>query len=202
MASDFRPPLWGNFVAYADEDLLAFGLLINAHLGDLAFYHGTQAIEKYLKALALAILDPTGTQETPDNKRCLRTHDLVKLADCCKAEYRFYGLSDIQNHLKRISEFDQVSRYPWTSQELGNGFSSDDIPVIGSICKQLRRDLPIAKDNYKLGMEVRGYFHGDRTRRHPASMHYSHDAVNALRLVLPDIDDFVRGWDPCRDGAT
>ena len=45
----FHPPLWGEFIAHADEDLLAFGLLIRGGLHTLAFYHGVQAIEKYLK---------------------------------------------------------------------------------------------------------------------------------------------------------
>lgn len=54
MYNQNRPPLWGNFVAYADEDLLAFGLLMQANLRSLAFYHSTQAIEKYLKSLTLS----------------------------------------------------------------------------------------------------------------------------------------------------
>ena len=55
-----RPPLLGNFVAHADEDMLAFGLLASADLYPQAFYHGTQAIEKYLKALCLSIIDLPG----------------------------------------------------------------------------------------------------------------------------------------------
>jgi len=195
MATGTHPPLWGNFVAHGDEDLLAFGLLRRGNLNALAFYHSTQAIEKYLKALVLALLDPMGAVETPLTQRWLKIHDLVKLAEPCTKADSFYGQPDTRAHLKRFSEFDQVSRYPWTNQDMGNGFSSEDIPVVGEICQHLRKDLPIKCDNYELGMEVRGYFHGDRTKIHPAWDRHSHEAVQALRSVLPNIEEFVRGWD-------
>lgn len=195
MATATRPPLWGNFVAHADGDLLAFGLLLRGNLSALAFYHSTQAIEKYLKALGLALLDPIGAVETPLTQEWLITHDLVKLAKRCAKADSFYGQPETRAHLKRFSEFDQVSRYPWTKQNMGNGFSSDDIPIVGEICQHLRKDLPIACDNYELGMKVRGYFHGDRTKINPLWGHHSHEAVQALRKVLPNIDEFVRGWD-------
>ena len=195
MAKRTRPPLWGNFVARADEDLLAFGLLLEGNLSALAFYHSTQAIEKYLKALVLALLDPIGAVETPFTQKWLKTHDLVKLAQPCTKADSFYGQADTHAHLKRFSEFDQVSRYPWTNQDLGNGFSSEDISVVGEICQHLRKDLPIACDNYELGMRVRGYFHGDRAKISPAWDRHSLEAVQALRRVLPNIEEFVGGWD-------
>jgi HEPN domain-containing protein len=126
MQSRVRPPLWGNFIAHADEDLLAFGLLIRGRLHGLAFYHGVQAIEKYFKALVLSILDPAGTKETPSTQKWLKTHDLEKLANKCKDAFPFYGESGVLHNLKRFTEFDQASRYPWVEQVLGNGFSSDE----------------------------------------------------------------------------
>ena len=200
MQSRVHPPLWGNFIAHADEDLLAFGLLIRGGLYTLAFYHGVQAIEKYFKALVLSILDPAGTKETPLTQKWLRTHDLGELADRCKDAFPFYGESDVLNNLKRFTEFHQPTRYPWVERVLGNGFCSDDISIIGDLCKQLRRDLPITRDDYKLGMEVRGYFHGDRSRRDQSWEHYSHEAVAALRSVLPSLNEFVRGWDNSTPG--
>ena len=195
MSNQNRPPLWGNFVAHADEDLLAFGLLMQDNLHSLAFYHSTQAIEKYLKSLALSIIDPLGSVETPSTQP-ITTHNLENLANKCKGSYPYYGQSNVQAHLKRFTEFDQLSRYPWVSQKLGNGFSSDDIAVIYDICKNLRQNLPIVKDNYKLGMELRGYFHGDRSRT--VSNERSVSAVNALRKTfqnIGNIDELVRGWD-------
>lgn len=193
MSNQNRPPLWGNFVACADEDLLAFALLMQDNLHSLAFYHITQAIEKYLKALALSIIDPLGSAETPSTQPWIKTHKLEVLANKCGASHPYYGQPDIQNHLKHFTEFDQLSRYPWVSQKLGNGFRSDDIPVIYDICKNLRKDLPINKDDYKLGMELRGYFHGDKSR---TSSNSSVIAVTALRNMFPDINELVRGWDP------
>ena len=112
MQSRVHPPLWGEFIAHADEDLLAFGLLIRGGLHTLAFYHGVQAIEKYLKALVLSILDPAGTKETPSTQQWLRTHDLEKLANKCKDAFPFYGESGVLDNLKRFTEFDQADPLP------------------------------------------------------------------------------------------
>lgn len=196
MSSQLHRPLWGNFVAYADVDLLAFGLLVHSGLMVPGFYHGVQAIEKYLKALVLSTLDSEGTQETPQTRKWLLTHDLEKLATKCSNTHDFYSKSNATSDLRRLTEFDQATRYPWVNRSLGNGFTSEDILVIAGLCKQLRNDLPIVMDNYKLGMEARGYFHGDRSKLDPARDHYSHEAVLALRIVVPTLDDFVRGWDP------
>lgn len=195
MSSVARAPLWGNFIAHADEDLLAFGLLVRGGLVPLGFYHGVQAIEKYLKALVLSVIDPAGTDATPQTQNWLVTHKLEKLAARCQPNFPYYCEPGLTANLKRFAEFDQATRYPWTPQNLGNGFCTEDIPVIGDLCKRLRNDLPINVDNYTLGMEVRGYFHGDRSRPDRSWRHYSHEAVGALRLVLPNLEEFVRGWD-------
>jgi HEPN domain-containing protein len=195
MSPAIRPPLWGNFIAYADQDLLAFGLLIQGGLLVPACYHGVQAIEKYLKALVLSILDPTGTTETPITRPTLKNHGLQTLAKQCNETDTYYNQSDVIANLKRFEEFDQATRYPWVDQKLGNGFSSEDVQIISEMCKQLRTRLPIALDNYKLGIEVRGYFHGDRLKTPPGNQFHSHEAVKALRKVIPSLDDFVRGWD-------
>ena len=190
-----RPPLWGNFVDHADEDLLAFGILMNADLVAQAYYHGVQAVEKYLKALSLSLMDPDGVTDTPTTQPWIKTHDLARLADRCGRSIPYYSQGTVLNTLNRLAEFDQVARYPWVDQGLGNGFSSEDVTVIGDLCCRLRNDLPIKIDNYKLGMEVRGYFHGDSTRSDRAWGNYSHDGVAALRKLFPTIKTFVRGWD-------
>src|ERR1017187_5782772 len=106
-----RPPLWGSFVHYADFDLLSFAWLNAGGLRVPSYYHAVQAVEKYLKALALSILDPDGVKETASNKKWIITHDLEKLAKRCSVNFPFYGQPEIQAQLKRFSEFDQVARY-------------------------------------------------------------------------------------------
>jgi hypothetical protein len=193
MSSGPRPPLWGNFIFYADNDLLAFGLLVRGGQLPLGLYHGVQAIEKYLKALVLSIIDPCGNQETPQTQQWIRTHDLEKLAKCCMQKFPHYSDPAVIANLKRFGEFDQATRYPWVNRSLGNGFSPEDIPVIGNMCRQLRNDLPIILDDYPLGMVERGYYHCDRS--HALSPLECREAVEALRKVLPNLDEFVRGWD-------
>lgn len=190
-----RAPLWGSFVHHADEDLLAFGLLASAHLLGPAFYHGTQATEKYLKALCLSLLDPQSETETSRTQKWTKTHNLVALAGRCAPSYPYYAQVDVLDTLRRIAEFDQVARYPWGPQAHGNGFTSRDIPVVGDLCCHLRWDLPISRDNYKLAMEVRGYFLDSQKTPDPSRSFWSHQAVEALRQVLPNLDDFVR-WEP------
>src|SRR5437879_8359250 len=126
-----RLPLWGNFVAHADEDMLAFGLLASADLYPQAFYHGTQAIEKYLKALCLSIIDLPGVSATPRTEKWIVTHDLARLAKHCGVKYPYYVRSDITGHLQRFAEFDRLARYPWVTQSHGNGFTTTDIPILG-----------------------------------------------------------------------
>jgi len=187
----FRPPLWGNFIAYADEDFLTFGLLAVNGLLSQAFYHGTQAIEKYLKALALSIVDPGGTFATPETENWIRTHNLGTLAKRCTSIDIFYSQTENLTVLQRFAEFDQFTRYPWVEQIHGNGFSGGDIEHFGRIILKVRNDLPIIRDDYSLGMEVRGHFHLSK-KKHPAWDHYHHHAVVALRELFPNIDDFVR----------
>lgn len=188
-----RAPLWGNFVYYADHDMLAFCLLAWGGLYLQAFYHGTQAIEKYLKALCLSIIDPLGTTDTPTTQPWIRTHDLVKLARRCEQKFPYYGQPEFIAHLERIAEFDQATRYPWVLRKYGNGFTGADIPIFEEITHRLRNDIPIIVDDYPLGMEVRGgYFHGDGNTPHPGWFHYPHAAIEALKQVFPSLNEFVR----------
>jgi hypothetical protein len=188
-----HPPLWGNFVAYADWDLLAFAWLNEGGLRVPGFYHATQAVEKYLKALALSIPDPDGVTETPSNKKWLHRHELDKLAMRCAAKFPFYGNPEIQAQLKRFSEFDQRARYPWTKQELGNGFVSSDVPLLCDLVRHLRIDIPIKVDDYILGMLLRGHHQG-----HPDETSANLDdaelerCVAALRRIFPGVDAIVR----------
>ena len=195
MNPKLHPPLWGNFVAYADNDLLAFGLLVRGGLIPLGLYHGVQAIEKYFKAVVLSVIDPAGDRETPFTQPWIRTHDLNKLSAKCGETVAFYKEPDVLANLMRLREFDQATRYPWVHRTLGSGFDGNDVDVIADICKQLRNDLPIALDNYQLGMDVRGYYHGDRAALDPARAYRIRDAVTALRSIVPSLSDFVRGWD-------
>jgi hypothetical protein len=102
--------LWGNFVAYADNDLLAFGWLFQGNLRVASYYHATQAVEKYLKALAISVADPGGASVTPTNSRWVRTHDLCELAEHCADHYPYYGEALVINRLKQFTEFDQLAR--------------------------------------------------------------------------------------------
>jgi len=145
-------PKWGNFVGAADEDLLAFALIMQAGgtLLNIAMYHLTQATEKYLKALVLSIIDPKGETETfHTQRRLLRTHDLVKLADFCGQKFPYYKRQDVRDNLKRFTFFDQAGRYPWTQDPiLYVRFSTSDIPIfeelvgadrkVGPVCFSLR----------------------------------------------------------------
>jgi hypothetical protein len=186
----FRPPLWGNFVFYADYDLLSFGLLIKGRMFVPAMYHGTQALEKYFKALALSVIDPLGTTETFNGNPWLRDHNLESFARRCGTQYSYYIQPDIIDHLRRFSEYDQAARYPWVNQQYGNGFSGDDIAVLEEIICHLRNDLPIVRDDYPLGMYVRGHH-----QLNTESVFRSDDhlvVVNALREVFHNVDALVR----------
>jgi hypothetical protein len=187
-----RPPLWGNFVHYADFDLLSFAWLYVGGLRVPSYYHATQALGKYLKALTLAILDPDGVKETASNKKWIITHDLEKLAKRCVDNFPFYGQAEIQARLKRFSEFDQAARYPWTQQQLGNGFTSSDVPLLCDLVRHLRTDLPIKVDDYILGMLLRGHHHGrPEASKYPQVLAEFGGCIAALRFVFPNVDGII-----------
>ena len=188
-----RPPLWGNFVDHADWDLLSFCWLYQGGLLLPGLYHATQAVEKYLKALTLSILDPDGETETALNNRWLRTHDLVLLAERCVVRFPFYGNSEILTQFRRFSEFDLATRYPWVKQKHGNGLTSAEIPLLCDLMRQLRTDLPIKVDDYILGMLVRGHHHG---RPEAGTNNYLlaglAGSLAALQRTFPEVDRIVR----------
>jgi hypothetical protein len=186
-------PLWGNFVAYADSDLLAFAWLYAGGLRVPAYYPATQALEKYLKALALSVVDPDGMKETVLNNGWVRTHDLLRLGERCSDTYKFYGEAPVRARLKKFAEFDQVARYPWTSQLHGNGFTSEDVPAILDLISHLRSDLPILLDDFLLGVVLRGHHHGHpECKTNEYLMSDLAGPVSALRTLLPKVDMIVR----------
>jgi hypothetical protein len=187
-------PIWGNFVYHADYDVLAFAWLFQGGLHVASYYHATQALEKYLKGLALSIVDPAGTTHPyPSNKRWLQDHNLARLADRCTQSFPYYGTSQVQASLKRFSEFDQLARYPWVQQALGNGFTSADVPFICELFLHLRTDIPLAKDDYPLGMFIRGHHHLHPEHTvNPNLAAMQAPAVGAVRQLIPKIENMVR----------
>jgi len=189
-----RPPIWGNFIYYADYDVLAFALLFQGGLHVASYYHATQAIEKYLKALALSVVDPPGrTHPYPQNKRWLQDHNLVRIAKRCADSFPYYGLAPVQTVLRKFSEFDQTTRYPWVEQNEANGFTSADIPMMCDLLLHLRNDIPITVDDYPLGIFIRGYHHN-----HPeiavnaVLLSIQSPAVSAARAVIPQLSQMIR----------
>jgi len=186
-------PIWGSFVYHADQDVLAFSLLFQGGLHVQSYYHATQALEKYLKGLALSIVDPVGrTHPYPKHKRWLQDHDLARLAERCSKQFPYYGVPEVQAALKRFSEFDQLARYPWVKQKLGNGFTSADVPLICDLWIHLRTDIPIVIDDYPLGMIVRGHHHNHPEHRNDAWMMMHRPAIVAARATVTQIEKMVR----------
>lgn len=99
----------------------------------------------------------------------------------------------MQAALARFTEFDQATRYPWVKQNLGNGFTSADMPLICEILIRLRTDIPITKDDYPLGMFLRGHHHNHP--EHPVNAHLAAlqgPPIAAARAVIPNVDQMIR----------
>jgi hypothetical protein len=184
-----KAPKWGNFVHYADLDLLSFGLLYVGGLTVPSYYHATQALEKYFKALALSIIDPDDNLASPfKDHPWLRKHTISIVAEQCEGKHPYYARPDIKFTLKRFEEFDQSARYPWVPQKHGNGFTSADLPLFWDLFQNLRNDIPIDVDDYMLGIAVRG--------RHQTGELVNtkelQPAVHALKIMFGDIRVLVR----------
>jgi hypothetical protein len=189
------PPRWGNLVYHADNDFLAFGILVNEGLFVEGYYHAIQSIEKYLKALALTIYDPTQLKSNEEWVKWLKkhSHSLEKLGNYCGSQYPYFINPSINTLLKKFSEYDQATRYPWVERSLGNGFSGSDIPIIFDIIKTARNSLPILIDDYPLGIYVRGHHYEDVNHKvsDPLSTTLI-NSVNKLKNIFPQIEKMVR----------
>lgn len=125
---------------YADEDVLAFAILFEAELLPHAFYSAGQALEKYLKAIALERLAQGGKDATfKTNAGWLTEHPLVALAKRCEDSVDVYTDRDTRKTLKRFSKFDLTARYPMLEWR----FSTEDLPVFENLLHQIRGRLPL-----------------------------------------------------------
>ncbi len=189
-------PRWGSLLYHADYDFISCGVLFLNFLMVEGFYHSTQAIEKYLKVLAITIYDSNEKKSKDEWNKFLKkfSHNLKELGDYCSQKYPFYKQKDIINYLKRFSEFDQATRYPWIERNLGNGFSGDDVNVVFKLVKQLRNDIPIQTDDYPLGILIRGYHHHDENKKKLENIIFLEHkkVVSKLTEIFPNICDLIR----------
>ena len=186
-------PLLENFICQADNDLISFAVLNHYMIFEPAVYHAVQAIEKYLKALALSL---AGTQHKPQaefDDSWLRTHDLVKLAERCSKALPFYGEERVIDDMTRFSELNNLARFPIAEQLHWNGFSTSDHNRFEEIILHLRTDIPIVRDDYPLGCLIRGYKQGKPLRRKSGLLPDSQRVSAALlRNVITRADQLVR----------
>ncbi|MCK4821238.1 hypothetical protein KA005_36065 [bacterium] len=194
-----KPPQWGNFIYHADMDLQAFACLNRDGIYTLSKYHAVQSIEKYLKALALSIEDQDGKKSgeiTKDKNSWVRTHELHKLAERCARKYPYYGDNNTLQILDHLSKLDQYYRYPWAEKQMGNFSSANDIVSIVQLIAKVRRDIPIIRDDYPLGMLIRG---GHQSQVSKESWDLDQitsqsRVISALSILFKDVDSLVR-WD-------
>jgi hypothetical protein len=179
-------PHWGAFLALADEDLLAFAWLFSGGLHLSSYYHAAQALEKYFKSLILATVT-----SLPTNTSWLNSHDLSHLAVLCSPKFPYYGEAATKKKLALFTEYDAATRYPLVPRQHGNGFTSAEVPAIWDLIRHLRQDIPIVRDDYLLGMVVRGHHHGKPNTVHAGDARYRSAKVALLRL-FPDVTTIVR----------
>ncbi len=190
-------PQWGNFIYHADMDLQAFACLNMDGIHALSKYHAVQSIEKYLKALALSIEYPTGKKSgeiTQARKTWVKSHDLNRLAQRCMTRYPYYGSDNVSQILIHLSKLDQHYRYPWAEMQIGNFSSANDIESIIQLIVKLRGDIPIIRDDYPLGMLIRGG-HQDQVSRQTWDinrMKSQSRVISALLILFNDIASLVR----------
>lgn len=187
-------PVWGDLVFFADHDLLSFALLYSGGLAVPAMFHATQALEKYLKGLAvsLALTEPAHADKTLDDFIWLRTMDIGYLAQKCGGRLPFYRQQGILDNLYRFSRFDWVSRYPWMVQHC-QGFTADDLNPFHELIHRLRNDIPIIIDDFPLGLLVRGYSMKDPEKplgRPIADL--QRIAVAALKKTFAGVNEIIR----------
>jgi len=180
-------PNWAAFLTLADEDLLAFAWLFCGGLHVPSYYHAAQALEKYFKSLILATVTPLAA-----NTSWLNSHNLSHLAVLCSPKFPYYGEAATKKKLALFTEYDTATRYPLVQRQHGNGFTSEEVPAIWDLIRHLRLDVPITRDDYLLGMVVRGHHHGKPDAIHKGfNAQYRVSRIALLRL-FPDAETIVR----------
>jgi hypothetical protein len=173
-------PLWRQYVVNADDDVLAFAVLYEGRLMKHAFYFGTQAIEKYLKALALSIIEREGGDTSPKANPWLTNHPLVSLANHCAKVRPFYTELETRRILNRFSEYDITARYPRPKWK----FTTEDRPILERLLREIRKDLPIELDVFPLALAL------VYTRGVPTDTFLPAGAVEVMRNMM------TRTWAP------
>jgi len=191
-----NPPRIGNLIGYADEDVISTAILFQKGALEHAYYHAVQALEKYLKVLAICIFDKNFEKSDDDWVKFLKkySHNLSKLGGYCSHDHPFFAQKDTIVELEKYSEYDQATRYPWVEMNKSNGFSSEEIKTFFKLLKELRNNIPINVDNYALGIMVRGYSHKDLKKKMINSPIFllQRQALGDLIKTFPKIDELVR----------
>ncbi len=188
-----RRPIWNDLLTHADQELMAFALLYNGDLVLPSLFHAGQAIEKYLKALAVSVDEADESTADPEGPPWLQTYDVGYLVQRCGAVFPGYKDPEVLESLYRFNTLEQVSRFPWMTGARKNPFSKKDIAAYFDIVKSLRNDVPIDEDDFPLALLIRGYRH--RTPDEKISMGIAdlqRIAVASLKKICPTINELVR----------
>ncbi len=190
--------MWGNFIGHADIDLIAAAVLYVNDCWEPAHYHAQQAVEKYIKALAIAIADPDGTSTYEEHKSWCEGwagHDLVKLATRCGVADPYYTEPATTAVLEKVQEWSTATRYPWVETEHYRK-SMYDLREIEPIVRQVRGvDLPLVRDDYWLSIVVRGRHHlppHEPVLNRGGWQDVRKRQLDALNAVFSDVRAFVR----------
>jgi len=188
-------PRWGSLLYHADYDFIVFGVLLSKCLLTEAFYHSTQAVEKYLKVLALDIYDHDEAESIEEWEKFLKKHghNLDKLGMYCSSKHSYYKESLVIENLKKFTLFDQSTRYPWVQNEPVNGFCGSDASVFYELVQHLRNDIPIQTDDYPLGLLLRGYHHKTNKPVRETPIYLEHrKAAMELKANFPNVNELIR----------
>ncbi len=191
------PPHSGNFLSKADLDILSAVVLEHYDQWTYSLYHGVQAIEKYLKAKFIALHENKGEkgyEVYKKNEKFLKTHNIVKLWNRVELLEPSYQSFPWKEELSMLSEFDQVTRYPYVEQKVCNGMCSSDLELCLLVALQVRPNTVFQRDNYPLAMALRGYRIEDPTDIKPTP------AAQILKEYFPDANALV--WWPDKPPGT
>lgn len=140
---------WQKFLIAADEDLLAFAAVYEAHLMEKAYFFAQQAIEKYLKALILKGRQRAGMSV---KSRAMHTHKIEVLLTWCRQLDPNFTLPATKSARLRITRLATITRYP----SRGRRFSSAEVPLFERLVGHIRGALKLRRDYYPLarGLDI------------------------------------------------
>ena len=148
-----KGPTWGLYLAAGDDDVIDASLLMAQARFRAAYYHGAQAVEKYIKAAILGAENvPYDPIDANRAKRArIKSHDVTNLLALAAGQGVQYA-AGLGEQLVGISKLNETMRYPDSEGEPSVMDQERFTELFDRTVCELRGAFTIEHDRYPLAV--------------------------------------------------